>query len=197
MSHRTFIALDVNDAVRRRLGERRDAIRPAVGRSDKINWVSPENFHVTLKFLGDVPDAMLLDVCQAVQSVAGRIEPFDFTVRGIQAVPPAGRNLRMFWADVTDPDGKLVNLFAAMEEAMEGLGFPRETRPFAQHITLARVKYVRDAESLRVAASGRGSESVGVVRAEQVTVYTSQLTQGGSIYTPTVKARLGPLPHIP
>jgi len=195
MSHRTFIALDVDDAVRRRLAAMRDAIRLAArrsgpgGRGDQINWVLPENFHITLKFLGDVTDAQLADVCRTVQAVAAKTEPFDFTVRGVRAVPPAGRELRMFWADVSESNGSMTKLFASLEQALSPPGFPRENRPFASHITLARVKHTRNADALRAAAS-QAAESASVVRAEHVTVYTSELTPGGSIYTPACRAPL-------
>jgi 2'-5' RNA ligase len=191
MSHRTFIALDLDEAVRRNLAAMRDTIRLASDRGDKIHWVSPENYHVTLKFLGDVSDAQLADVGRAVQAVAAETEPFDFSVQGVRAIPPKGRSLRMVWAEVTDSDGQLADVFASLERALPPLGFARENRPFAQHITLARVKSVRDTAALRAAAVSLEKNQAGTVHARHVTVYTSRLTKGGPIYTPAVKAPLG------
>lgn len=190
MSHRTFIALDVSDAVRRRLTSMRDAIRLSADQGDKIHWVSPENFHVTLKFLGDVSDAQLADVCSTVQAVASAARPFDFIVRGLLVIPPTGRNVRMVWADVSESDGRMTRLFASLEQALEPLGFPRETRPFSRHITLARAKYVRNPEGFRAAVASSAKADAGVVFAKHVTVYISRLSPVGSIYTPAVKANL-------
>jgi 2'-5' RNA ligase len=190
MSHRTFIALDIDSAARRRLAALRDVIRCQAGRSDKINWVAAENFHITLKFLGDVDDAQLADVCNTVKVVAAGTPPFDFTIGKVAAIPPAGRALRMFWADVEETDTRMTNLFASLETALQPLGFPRETRPFAKHITLARVKYVRSADTLRVAAASLGREEPSRVFADHVTVYTSTLQPAGPIYTPAATAPL-------
>ncbi|MBN1943073.1 MAG: RNA 2',3'-cyclic phosphodiesterase [Phycisphaerae bacterium] len=189
MFHRTFIALDGNEAVRRRLIAMRSALQSAVGRGDRVNWVSPENFHVTLKFLGEVADVQLAEVCRVVQAVAAGAKPFDFAVGRLQLIPPAGRSLRMVWADVAGPDGRMAELFERIEQALEPLGFPREHRPFSPHITLARVKYIRDAEALRVAA-GKTPDDNETLYAEHVTVYTSRLLKGGPVYTPAVRAQL-------
>ncbi len=197
MAHRTFIALDLDEHARRRLTAACDAIRlvshssRSRSRGDAIHWVPPENFHVTLKFLGDVSDAQLADVCRVVREAAAGIGPFDFTVGGLKAVPPAGRELRMIWAEAQNPAGRLPALFASLEQALAPLGFPRESRPFASHITLARVKYTPQADALRAAVEEQGQLPGGVVRAEQVIVYTSQLTPDGSIYTPACRAWLG------
>ena len=102
MSYRTFLALDINESTRGRLGSVRDRLDDA---RSKINWVAPRNLHVTLKFLGDVSDSLLPEICSAVTAAAGEGESFDFEVRGVRAIPPAprsggGRGVRMFWAEV-------------------------------------------------------------------------------------------------
>jgi 2'-5' RNA ligase len=187
MAHRTFLALDLDEAARRRLARLRGELDD--GRS-KIGWVSPENLHVTLKFLGDVEDALLADVCRTIQDVAAGIEAFDFDVLGVQAVPDVG-NLRMFWAGVLEPTGRLEILAGELESAFAGLGFKREDRAFKPHITLARVKFTRDPRALRAVTGRSAEERFGVCRAECVTVYTSELRKEGPVYTPIAKAPLG------
>ena len=72
MAIRTFLALDLDDAVRREIVSAAESL--PVGAS-KVRWVEPENLHVTLKFLGDVPDDGVMDVCRTVQDVAAGLEP--------------------------------------------------------------------------------------------------------------------------
>jgi 2'-5' RNA ligase len=188
MAIRTFLALDLNDATRQRL-VRAVADLP-VGEA-KIRWVEAENLHVTVKFLGEVGDADVANVCRVVAGAAGLVEPFDFQVRGIQAVPARG-NLSMFWAGVADPDGRMAAMFEVVEAALEELGFSREQREFRPHVTLGRVKYARDARPLRAAASRQAEAGFGCVAADEIVVYSSQLTPDGPIYAPMGRGPFAP-----
>lgn len=193
MSFRTFLALDIDESTRGRLELVRRKLDDA---RSKINWVAPRNLHVTLKFLGDVSDSLLPEVCRAVSAAAGEGEPFDFEVRGVRPIPPAPRSggskgVRMFWAEVIEPTGRLGRLFEQLETALVPLGFARENRSFSPHITLARVRFAGNPSALRAAADELADKHFGRVRAEQLTVYTSQLQKGGPIYTPISNPPLG------
>ncbi len=192
MSYRIFLALDIDESTRRRLGSIQSQLDDARSR---INWVAPRNLHVTLKFLGDVADSLLPELCRAVSAAAGEGESFDFEVRGVRAIPPAprnsGRGVRMLWAEVIDPTGRLARLFEQLETALHPLGFARENRSFSPHITLARVRFAGDPSALRAAAGELADEHFGRLRAEQLTIYTSQLQKGGPIYTPIANPPLG------
>ncbi len=114
MSYRTFLALDIDESTRRRLGEVRGQLDES---RSKINWVALRNLHVTLKFLGEVPDSLLPELCDAVTAAAGKGAPFDFEVHGVRAIPPVPRDgagggaVRIIWADVIAPTGRLATLF--------------------------------------------------------------------------------------
>ena len=89
MGVRTFLALDLDEAIRQRLA---DAQRQIDDPGAKIKWVAPELLHVTMKFLGEVDDAAVANVCELAAGVAALHEPFDFDVRGVTCVPPGGRS---------------------------------------------------------------------------------------------------------
>jgi 2'-5' RNA ligase len=187
MPIRTFLALDIVEDTRRRLVK-------AAGEMDapgsKINWVAPANLHVTLNFLGQVPDERAHAVCEIAQAVAGQYEPFEFRVAGIKVVPPHGP-LRMIWADVAEPTGQLIKLQADLSDAFAGLGLREEARAYKPHITLARVKFIKDPHHLRDIASQYAQQDFGAQHAEEVTIYTSHRGPEGSIYTPIAHAELG------
>lgn len=185
---RTFLALDINDAILDRVAESERRIDAAAG---KIRWVARTNLHVTLNFLGDLPDEKLSSVCDVAAEVASAFEPFDFGVEGILAVPPGGR-LRMFWAGVEDRTGRLVALQAELAKSLSALGLPEENRRFRPHVTLARIRSTRDRLSLKQAAEPFIAEEFGVQHADEVVVYSSRLTPQGSIYTPVAHARFAP-----
>jgi len=183
---RTFVALDLDDAIRGRLTAAA-ADLPRAGA--KIRWVAPQNLHVTVKFLGDVAEGDMAAVCEAVTEAVAAVAPFDFTVRGLLARPSAGRKLQMLWAGVDEPTGQLAAAFDALQAALEPLGFPRERRAFRPHVTLARIKSVPDPAGLRAAAGNHAETPFGEKTAEAFTVYQSDLRPAGPIYTPLAAAR--------
>ncbi len=188
MAARIFIAVDLDDAVRDRLAQ---AVRDLVAPDSRVRWVARDNMHVTMKFLGDLDDALLADACRAVRDVAAGLAPAEFAVRGVECIPPAGKTLRMFWAGVEDASGALGEAHAAIEPALASMGLAPDERRFRPHVTLGRVKSARSADRLRQAASRWQDEAFGHVRAGEIVVYGSELTPSGPIYTPLTRAPLG------
>jgi len=97
--------------------------------------------------------------------------------------------VQIIWADVHDPTGRMAAMFQAVEAALEPLGFPPERRDFHPHATLGRVKFARSVADLRAAARRHDRTDFGTQRAEAITVYSSQLTPQGSIYTAIARGR--------
>ncbi|MGC9454981.1 MAG: RNA 2',3'-cyclic phosphodiesterase [Phycisphaerae bacterium] len=187
-TQRTFLALDIDEDVRRRLAELPDS----VGDHDaKVRWVEPENLHITLNFLGDVSGETLADVCDLAAECAAGVKPFEFHVQGVLAVPPHGRKLRMLWAGVQEPTGRLADLQGKLADAMSGLGLRREDRAYRPHLTVARVKFARDPNRLRSAVAPLKDDLFGTVFCENITVYTSELGPDGPTYTAVAQPPLG------
>ena len=97
MSTRTFLALDLDQPVRKQLLRVGQDLADAPGR---IRWVRGDNLHVTLHFLGDLDDRQVAEVCERSGTIAGQFEPMALEISGVLPVPPGGRRLRMFWAGV-------------------------------------------------------------------------------------------------
>lgn len=186
MGMRTFLALDLDEPIRRNLAEAQAALDVPGG---KINWTAADKLHVTLNFLGDVADEKIHSVCEIAQAVAEGIEIFEFHVRAVKVVPPHGP-VRMLWANVEDPSGRLVTLQNELALALAGLGLREEARLYRPHITMARVKFLKDANLLRTRARQYADFDFGAQHAEEVVAYTSQLTAEGSLYTPLCRASL-------
>jgi 2'-5' RNA ligase len=185
---RAFLALEIDEAIRDALARAQRTIGDA---GAKVRWVAPENLHLTLHFLGEVADEALAEVCDVVAAAAAEVRPFEFRVRGVAPVPPRGRSLRMIWAGVDDPTGRLAELHAALGLALEGLGFRQERRAFRPHITMARVKLARNPDALRRAAAAFAETDFGTRLAEEVVAFSSQLTRSGAVYTAMARAPLG------
>ena len=137
-SIRTFIAVELSPRVLQRAG---DLIARLSAAEAKINWVRPEQMHLTLKFLGDVPDTETPDICRVVSQVAAQFEPFEIICRGAGAFPNRERP-RTLWIGIQDGAEELKALQAALDEALKKeLGYAKEPRGFHPHLTIGRVKH--------------------------------------------------------
>jgi len=187
MGTRTFLAVDLDEPVLDALMEAREKLDDPQA---KIRWVARGNMHLTVRFLGDVSDDVLAEVCNRAEAAASRVAPFEFQVKGISCVPPSGR-LRMVWANIVDPGGGFAALHQAVTAELAGMGLHEEARPFKPHLTLARVKSIRDASEFRRTASAYADTEFGSQQAGSLVVYSSRLTPSGPIYREMSRAELG------
>ena len=132
---RLFVACELSDELRRALGGLQDDLRRLAG--DGLRWVRPDGIHVTLKFLGGVEAARIESITAAL---APAIEPFELRLQPASVGGFGGARLRVVWVGLEGDVQGLAELAGRVEGALEPLGFPRERRPFAAHLTVARVR---------------------------------------------------------
>jgi 2'-5' RNA ligase len=154
-----------------------------------VAWVAPENFHVTLKFLGGVDEAKIPALIAALHSAMARQRGFGVQVGGLGAFPSPMRP-RVLWAGVAVGAQPLGALAQSVDEATAALGFPREARPFSPHISLGRVRDSRRAPALAEALEGAGTWPFGTVTIEHVALMRSDLSPRGARYTTLAAAPL-------
>jgi 2'-5' RNA ligase len=130
---RCFVAVPVDDALRRRL---EPAVAKWRGRPDlaRLRWADPVGWHVTLAFLGSTDPARVEHVAEAARTVAAGHHAIRLATGGVGAFPTA-RRARVAWYGVTDP-GELRTIAEALALA---LGLPRPDA-FHPHVTLARAR---------------------------------------------------------
>jgi 2'-5' RNA ligase len=187
MPLRTFIALDLDSHILDGLVR---AQRQLAAPGDKVKWVERANLHVTLKFLGDVAEERINDVCTLVRRAAAEVEAFDYDVCGLSVTPPHGP-LRMVWGNIDDPSGLMAVLHEHLDAALAGLGFREENRQFRPHITVARIKHVGNPAAFRAAVIAFAGAQFGVAHGDEVVAYASTLTGEGPIYAPLCRAQIG------
>lgn len=130
---RTFVALVPSAAEQARLADGSARLRDA---GFPIRWVPPENVHLTLKFLGEAGEERVREVCAAVDGAAAGVAPFEMSVGRFGAFP-SPRRPNVVWLGV-ELESTLGELQELVEQALAGLGFPREERAFRPHLTLGR-----------------------------------------------------------
>ena len=131
---RCFVACDLSlDLVRAVTGLQRD-VRGTLGDDLPVRWVSPATMHLTLRFLGaKVDKGVTVAVADAVMACARDLQAFDLKVAGVGAFPSPSR-ARVIWVGANDDTGRLEVAQAAVERAMEDLGFEPERRGFHAHV---------------------------------------------------------------
>lgn len=184
---RTFVAVDVGDAMRSRLASAQQTLAQA---TSDVKWVEAENLHVTLLFLGEVDERDLLKVCRAVQGVAAAQPAFRLEASGVGCFPNA-RRPRVVWAGIGEGASELTALHDALEPPLLELGcYRREDRPFTPHLTLGRTKSDAPAEALAQALPKLATWRGGSVDVRELRVYSSELASRGPTYTVLARAKL-------
>jgi 2'-5' RNA ligase len=128
---RTFIAVNLDPAIRARIGEAEQDFK-----IKGIKLVDPELIHVTLKFLGNVEEGRIDEIADALEKV--ETAPFTANVRGIGGFPNA-RSPRVIWIGA-EPAEAFGELNRQVEDRLADIGFEREGR-FNAHVTIGRVKF--------------------------------------------------------
>jgi 2'-5' RNA ligase len=193
VNRRLFIALEPPPPVRRGLAAIQAEMKRLAGRNaDDVRWVGPDNLHVTLQFLGAVPEERVEAVKAALAAVAAAASALHLEVRGAGAFPH-GRKPRVLWAGLWGDVDRLAALAAALGGVLAPLGFPPETRPFSPHVTLGRSRDARGAPGLAAAVAGTASASGPSWRVVDVELVQSHLSPKGSRYETIARAPLGGL----
>lgn len=171
---RLFVALDLPDSLRDALSSRATGLPHA-------KWVPPENYHLTLRFIGEVEPWRAEEVDECLAALRGR--PFDLTLAGAGLFEKAGR-VHSVWIGVERNDA-LSALQAKIETALQRIGLPPEKRRFAPHVTLARTE--RAAPETCIAwVQANNLFRAATVRMQQFTLFSSRLGKEASVYTPEV-----------
>lgn len=184
---RTFIALELSQESKESLGRVIEDVRPELGR---LSWVKPENLHLTLKFLGEVAEERLEGIKDVLSRIAGEHSHFSYRIVGLGCFPNA-RRPRVLWAGMKGEIDKAEALYAAVDEKLGRLGFPREKRRFSLHITLARIKGFIRTERLSEVLKRNGSKLISEESGGIIALMKSELRPGGAVYTRLASFRLG------
>ena len=179
---RCFIAVDIDEGIRAKLGDlQQDMARQVDVRKSDVKWVRPEAMHLTLKFLGEIKDRAVVDVCEIVKMVCARHKVFDFAVREVGSF--GGQSARVLWVGAGFDCPALLQLQEDIEEQLAQAGWPKEGRKFSGHLTLCRIRNTKAGYKLAQITEQYKDVDLGALRCDSVCVYQSTLASEGSIYT--------------
>jgi 2'-5' RNA ligase len=184
---RTFIALELPPSLISLLAKVQEDLQ-SMGLRAK--WVRPENIHLTLKFLGDIPIEKCPEIESAIKSATKAFKPLALSVKGI-GVFPGIKNARVLWTGLSGEIEVLANLQQNLEMQLVSLGHKKGNRPFKAHLTLGRIKKrVAPAQLLGAIRVCCEFEPVNF-NADHVVLYESDLKSTGAVYTALWSKGLG------
>jgi RNA 2',3'-cyclic 3'-phosphodiesterase len=177
---RIFCAIEIPKDIRSQLEDRIRRLDLAVPQNE-ASWTRPENIHLTLKFFGNVEQDKIPKVSQAMARSVEGLAAFRFRLAGTGAFPKHG-SPRVLWIGVEDSHERLAALQQRLEEECEKEGFPKETRPFNPHLTIARLRKPRGARELARLHQSMAFEGVETSVSELL-LFRSESSSSGSKYT--------------
>lgn len=178
---RAFIALDISQNVRLAIHQATTQLRKETG--SLIRWVSSENMHLTLKFLGDVSPDQVKQLTQSLDSEAKLHTPFEMEIGRLRAFPNIKRT-RVIVFEITAPPA-LGTLAKAVETVCVRLGHDPESHAFHPHLTLGRVRQglsIPNQEKIRHVLETTTIDFRGTTRVDSVQIYRSNLNSHGAVY---------------
>jgi 2'-5' RNA ligase len=185
-SIRTFIAVEIPEAVRFAIGEIQEVLQSF---KFNIKWVKPRSIHLTLKFLGNIDPAAVEAIDGVLQTTVESFEPFSIQAKDLGVFPGLMRP-RVIWVGIAGQIDRLVGLQRNLDKNLNDIGFARDKRPFKGHLTLGRVKGSIDARRM-----GRVLTRYSQFEAQPFTVgslilYKSELHPTGAVYTKLLEIAL-------
>jgi 2'-5' RNA ligase len=147
-----------------------------------LRWVAPVNYHVTLAFLGWTGLETIDRVCDALATAVAGENRTTFRTSRLGAFSTLD-HASVLWAGTEDA-AVLTGLARSIGEAMAGLGFAREARPYHPHVTIARLRSPR---AIREIVLPMAEQMFGDTRIDGVTLFESETKSSGSVYRELAK----------
>lgn len=185
---RTFFCLELPESVKGEIRKTADSIdSPAY-----VKWVSQENLHITLKFLGDVNRKEVPKIERKAEKSAGQIDPFEMKIDKLSGFPNPGFP-KVIWLGSNSPPGEIFQLQEDLESRLEDLGFEKEKRDYVPHVTLGRAKDENESKIEQLGSELKGHKlgTNWAVSVDQLTLMESTLKPSGPEYDPVFRLDLG------
>jgi 2'-5' RNA ligase len=175
---RSFVAVDLDEPVVR---ERILNAQSGLGQTGaQLKLVDPGIMHLTLRFLGEIPQATVDRVKEAMDSV--RFSRFETEFRGLGAFPNLNR-MNVVWVGIKRGSEELNEIFRQLEPKLRQIGLPPDSKGFSAHLTIARVRSGMNRGALAEYVLGLKEEDFGTMPVTAVRLKKSVLTPKGPIYT--------------
>ena len=175
---RTFIAVKIEpgEALVNVLNECRQELA-----GERISWVQPQNIHITLKFLGDTREGQIQPISGTIRKVAGEHRSFDLKFRNLGVFRNL-RNPRVLWVGI-ERNPVMEEIKHDLDQHLADFGYEPENREFRPHLTLGRIKFLKDLTGLEHLILRYSDQEFQVSGIREIIYYESILKPYGPEYT--------------
>jgi 2'-5' RNA ligase len=183
---RAFIAIELPETV---IDSIKNVQNHLISAGIKLRWIQPENIHLTLKFLGNITTEDIERIRRAAFVAAMGLRPFFLEAKGLGVFPDIHRP-RVVWVGISGQTSALIEMQKALEESLNQIGFPKETRPFREHLTVGRVKWKIDSKKVLIALNRYKTCISDPFAVKHFFLFKSDLKATGAVYTKLIQVPL-------
>ncbi len=174
---RLFVAVEVEEGLKEKIREVEESVRKT---GADVKLVESENLHVTLKFLGEVPEEKVREVEEAVSKSVAGVGVFKMSIDGFGYFG-SPRYIRTLWLDVKEGKEKILEIMSRLNENLNSVR--NEKRESNVHITVGRVKSARNRETLLKEIEKLSDVKIGEMDVKEIKLKSSVLTEKGPVYS--------------
>lgn len=177
-STRAFIAIEIQEPALSTLGRLLERLGKQL---PQVRWSTVEQLHVTVKFMGQIDNRLLPEICQCLRLAASHLEAFEISLANLGTFP-TGKAPRIVWAGIGSGTEALCQLHTELDASLAELGIAREGRKFTPHLTLGRVARGQDpGEITRIV--DKASDSLKTqCSVDEILMMASNRVQGRMVY---------------
>jgi 2'-5' RNA ligase len=175
---RSFIAVDLDEpSIRERIIKAQRGLEETRA---QLKLVDPDIMHLTLRFLGEIPQPTVEQVKNAMDGL--HFPAFEVEFSGLGAFPSLKR-INVVWVGIRRGQEQLEEIFRQLEPKLRQIGLPPDNKGFSPHLTIARVKSGLNKDALAACVSSMVDQEFGKIPVRAVRLKKSTLTPKGPIYT--------------
>lgn len=186
---RLFIAMDFSSHIILEVNKFQNQLRRDLS-NVPIRWVAPQTMHLTLQFLGEVPQKQIPSIQEAITTSTACFSAIPIHIGSVGSFPSFTKP-QVLWLGIS-ADNTLEKLASQLQAALRPLGFKPE-KEFMPHLTLGRLNRMANGEQQKLVSTTLThwqSVDIGEDQLQEVVLYQSDLTQNGPIYTALFRAPL-------
>lgn len=177
---RLFLAIPIPETVRKELHRLQLELQPLLP-ARAVRWARADQFHLTLKFLGNVSATDVPALTEAARAICDGSPPMHLQAQSVGFFPN-NFSPRVFWVDIKSKDGLLLKLQQRLEAAVERFAEKKETKKFTAHITLVRFEKLARRDAEKFASHALTDKAFGEWTAKEVELIKSKLQPAGAIH---------------
>ncbi len=158
-------------------------------KNEYINWTKPQNYHLTLLFLGETNERLITDIIELLDEVAYDFDPLEITIENC-GLFGSSYNPKVIWAGV-QPADILTELHLRIVEVMKNIGYKSDRQNFVPHLTIGRIRRLSDKKQLKKALDTKKEGLFYSQNINEIVLYESILSPQGPEYIIKGSSTLG------